>query len=111
MTTKIITMTLLAVVSLILGFLPLKISKSVFIDDKKWKRTFTSVLLCFGGGVLFATSFIHMLPEVRLQQLFGQGRSSGKPYKYHISKEVGGWGQKMAIFADLFMLTQVGEWA
>jgi len=65
MTTKIITMTLLAVVSLILGFLPLKISKSVFIDDKKWKRTFTSVLLCFGGGVLFATSFIHMLPEVR----------------------------------------------
>ena len=86
MKTKIITMTLLAVVSLILGFLPLKISKSVFIDDKKWKRTFTSVLLCFGGGVLFATSFIHMLPEVRLQQFFGQVRSAEKlhkePFKY-----------------------------
>jgi len=65
MTTKLITMTLLAVVSLILGFLPLKIGKYFFNDDKIWKRTFTSVLLCFGGGVLFATSFIHMLPEVR----------------------------------------------
>ena len=31
------------------------------------------------------------------------------PFKYYVSKEVGGWGQKMAIFADiqyvLFMLT------
>ena len=71
MTTKLITMTLLAVVSLILGFLPLKIGKYFLFDDKVWKRTFTSVLLCFGGGVLFATSFIHMLPEVRLRQLFG----------------------------------------
>ena len=67
MTTKLITMTLLAVVSLILGFLPLKISKYFINDDNIWKRTFTSVLLCFGGGVLFATSFIHMLPEVSLQ--------------------------------------------
>ena len=71
MTTKLITMTLLAVVSLILGFLPLKIGTYFFNDDKIWKRTFTSVLLCFGGGVLFATSFIHMLPEVSLKQLFG----------------------------------------
>ena len=23
------------------------------------------------------------------------------PFKYYVSKEVGGWGQKMAIFADL----------
>lgn len=65
MTTKILTMALLALVSLILGFLPLKIGKYFFNDDKIWKRTLTSVLLCFGGGVLFATSFIHMLPEVR----------------------------------------------
>ena len=71
MTTKLITMTLLAIVSLILGFLPLKISKYFINDDNIWKRTFTSVLLCFGGGVLFATSFIHMLPEVGLQQFFG----------------------------------------
>ena len=84
MTTKLITMTLLAVVSLILGFLPLKIGTYFFNDDKIWKRTFTSVLLCFGGGVLFATSFIHMLPEVSLQQLFGYGSSAGKPHNYQI---------------------------
>merc|ERR1719400_1614029 len=65
MTTKIIAMSLLAIVSLIIGFLPLKIGKYFFNDEKIWKQTFTSVLLCFGGGVLFATSFIHMLPEVR----------------------------------------------
>ena len=23
------------------------------------------------------------------------------PFKYDVSKEVGGWGQKMAVFADL----------
>ena len=23
------------------------------------------------------------------------------PFKYYVSKEVGGWGQKMAFFADL----------
>ena len=66
MTTKIIAMSLLAIVSLIIGFLPLKIGKYFFNDEKIWKQTFTSVLLCFGGGVLFATSFIHMLPEVCL---------------------------------------------
>ena len=63
-TTKYITMVLLAGVSLILGFLPLKISKYFLNDEKVWKKTLTSVLLCFGGGVLFATSFTHMLPEV-----------------------------------------------
>ncbi len=64
-TTKIVTMVVLGVVSLILGFIPLKIGR-FFVDDrdKPWKRTVTSILLCFGGGVLFATGLIHMLPEV-----------------------------------------------
>ena len=30
----------------------------------KRKDAITSVLLCFGGGVLLSTSMIHMLPEV-----------------------------------------------
>ena len=65
-TVKIITMALLGIGGLIFGFLPMKIGQYFFNDDKIWKRTFTSVLLCFGGGVIFATSFIHILPEVRL---------------------------------------------
>jgi len=65
-TVKIITMALLGIGGLIFGFLPMKIGKYLSPDDDKiWKRTFTSVLLCFGGGVIFATSFIHILPELR----------------------------------------------
>ena len=33
------------------------------------------------------------------------------PFKYHVSKEVGEWGQKMAIFADLRTYhADVGGW-
>ena len=63
-TTNIITMVLILIGTLILGFLPIKIGKYFIDEDKKWKQTLTSVFLCFGGGVLFATSFTHMLPEV-----------------------------------------------
>ena len=61
---KIWTMVLLGGVSLIFGALPLKLGAYFANDDRGWKRVVTSVLLCFGGGVLFATSLIHMLPEV-----------------------------------------------
>jgi len=64
-TAKYIAMALLVVVSFFLGFLPLKIGKYFLHTDSTWKNTLTSILLCFGGGVLFATSFIHILPEVR----------------------------------------------
>ena len=65
-TAKIICMVLLGGISLILGYLPVKIGAYFQRDDRGWKRTVTSVLLCFGGGVLFATSMIHMLPEVSI---------------------------------------------
>ena len=61
---KIWTMVLLGLVSMILGALPLKLGAYFAKDDRGWKRVVTSVLLCFGGGVLLATSLIHMLPEV-----------------------------------------------
>jgi zinc transporter 1/2/3 len=68
-TVKVIALLLLGGISLILGFIPLKLGSLIEISDFEsgknfWKRTITSVLLCFGGGVLFATSFVHMLPEV-----------------------------------------------
>ena len=64
---KIIAMSLLGIISLLLGILPLKLGSFIDTDDGErnfWKRTITSVLLCFGGGVLLATSFIHLLPDV-----------------------------------------------
>lgn len=68
--TKYLTMFLLGIGPLILGFLPMKIGKYFEIDrdngaKEAWKATFISVLLCFGGGLLLATAAMHMLPEVR----------------------------------------------
>ena len=31
----------------------------------------------------------------------GRGRINKGPFKYYVIKELGGWGQKMAIFDDL----------
>ena len=65
--TKYLTMFLLGIGPLILGFLPIKIGKYFDNEEnpKAWKPTFISVLLCFGGGLLLATASMHMLPEVR----------------------------------------------
>ena len=71
MTVKLVALSLLGGVSLALGYLPLKFSSLVDLstdlrsgEKSSWKKTITSLLLCFGGGVLMATSFVHMLPEV-----------------------------------------------
>ena len=52
-------------------------------EEKRWKRVVTSVLLCFGGGVLFATSLIHMLPEVIVvySEYYTQNYKSKKDFK------------------------------
>jgi len=36
------------------------------------KKIITSILLCFGGGVLLATSIIHILPEVIVKKQKGK---------------------------------------
>jgi solute carrier family 39 (zinc transporter), member 1/2/3 len=64
----------LFLVSVICGIIPFKLAK-IFkwtepIDkhdgssDKKTSQT-VNILLCFGGGVLLATTFLHLLPEIR----------------------------------------------
>ena len=61
---KVWTMVLLGFISMFLGVLPLKVGAYFSKDDRGWKHVVTSILLCFGGGVLFATAMVHMLPEV-----------------------------------------------
>jgi zinc transporter 1/2/3 len=75
--TKILVLTLLGVIRLFFGLLPLKITNklklwgesglSVELVEQRRARVDTaiSLCLCFGGGVLLATCFIHMIPEVR----------------------------------------------
>ena len=62
---KILAMVLLGSISIILGFIPLKLGKWFRGNDGSIRHgTIFSSLLCFGGGVLLGTSLLHMLPEV-----------------------------------------------
>ena len=66
LTSKILSLVLLGGVSIILGFIPMKLGKLFKGSDGNPRHgTILSSLLCFGGGVLLATSLLHMLPEVR----------------------------------------------
>ncbi|CAG4986767.1 unnamed protein product [Colias eurytheme] len=84
---KIITMTTLFAVSMIVGCLPMLISmKFTWFTPKDGSnmRTSNSLvigLLAFGGGVLFATTFMHLLPEVdeNIQLLQEAGRLPEMP--------------------------------
>lgn len=67
---KIITMVCLFMISMLVGCLPLLLSLKFdwFTKSKgpnmRSSNTFVMGLLAFGGGVLFATTFMHLLPEV-----------------------------------------------
>ena len=67
--TKIIAMTVLAAASFTIGLLPWKLYKHVQLSHSSSKpdeKNLTlSLLLCFGGGVLLYTTFLHLQPEVR----------------------------------------------
>ena len=65
-TSKIVAMSLLGGISVMLGFIPLKLG-GIFTNSAGNSRhdAIFSCLLCFGGGVLLATSLLHMLPEVK----------------------------------------------
>jgi zinc transporter 1/2/3 len=70
---KIITGTCLFLISVICGIVPFKLAK-IFkwnepidkhnkVSDRK-SSLVVSMLLCLGGGVLLATTFLHLLPEI-----------------------------------------------
>lgn len=73
---KIVSMIVLGCVSFILGLIPIKVV--AVVGKKKLSSNYhlghgcsddqpliISLLLCFGGGVLMFTAFIHLQPEVR----------------------------------------------
>lgn len=76
-TTKIIVAVLFGSLRFIFGILPLKIyaflrrwekqeAKAAFINEKRHHQVQCALAMCqsFGGGVLFATCLLHMMPEV-----------------------------------------------
>lgn len=63
---KIVAMLVLGFTSFILGILPIKLTKIISIKSVDGDKNLTiSLLLCFGGGVLLFTTFLHLQPEVR----------------------------------------------
>lgn len=74
---KVIAMVVLGSCSFIIGLLPLKLVKFTSLKSMDGdKNLLLSLLLCFGGGVLLFTTFIHLQPEVR--ELFGVLEEHGK---------------------------------
>ncbi|XP_065224603.1 uncharacterized protein LOC135848596 [Planococcus citri] len=72
---KLITMFVLCFVSFLLGIIPLKLVRLMNMKVPSCKThshggdseqpLLMSLLLCFGGGVLLFTTFLHLQPEVR----------------------------------------------
>ncbi|XP_015115714.1 zinc transporter ZIP1 isoform X2 [Diachasma alloeum] len=69
LTAKAVTMVVLCTVSICVGLIPIQISRCLkwssseaMTNPKSFK--IVGMLLAFGGGVLFSTTFLHMLPEV-----------------------------------------------
>ena len=68
----------LFLVSVISGIIPFKLAQiykwndqSVEDNKKREQKTklIVSILLCFGGGVLLATTFLHLLPDIKAEIL------------------------------------------
>ena len=62
---KIVVLVCLGLIKLISGLMPLLLSKYIKKGKLKFVEDFMAGVMCIGGGVLLATVFIHMLPEVR----------------------------------------------
>ena len=64
---KIIVLILFGLLKFIAGLAPSILLKRLNVDGKRkrWLEKTMGGILCVGGGVLLATVFVHMLPEVR----------------------------------------------
>lgn len=63
---KVVTMCVLGVGSFIVGMLPTCLKRLIRLQSPDQHKNLTlSLMLCFGGGVLLYTTFLHLLPEVR----------------------------------------------
>lgn len=62
---KVVSMLVLGMASFLIGLVPIKLTKLINIKTADDKNLPISLLLCFGGGVLLFTTFIHLQPEVR----------------------------------------------
>lgn len=63
---KVVTMCVLGIASFVVGMLPTCLKRLIKLQSPEQHKNLTlSLMLCFGGGVLLYTTFLHLLPEVR----------------------------------------------
>ncbi len=68
--TKVLVMFLWAAVKMASGLLPVPVYRAL-ANSRRGRKLVDKVVgavLCIGGGVLLATVFIHMLPEVQVRK-------------------------------------------
>lgn len=77
---KLVAMLSICLGSLVIGCTPIWLNKVFNRSLRKTSKCFydrlVSLLLCFGGGVLLFTTFLHLLPEIR--ETFADLESSGR---------------------------------
>ncbi|XP_071512907.1 zinc transporter ZIP1-like [Panulirus ornatus] len=81
--TKAVVLSLMTVLTLAASFLPLLVRRLVLRHlHSNSTQMFLSGCLCFGGGVLLATVFLHLLPETRyyMQEAMDSGFIPQIPY-------------------------------
>jgi len=79
MLTKLVTSLILGIVCLGIGLVAFGLRRALGLSVGQAKRkqiVFTSLLLCFGAGVLLCTALLHIMPEVR-EGLEAHGKSLG----------------------------------
>lgn len=83
---KAVAMCVLFCASFIIGILPIKLSKWFNWDSDPKNNKMVQLLLCFGGGVLLCTTFLHLLPEVaeHVNELEEEGRLPA--FKMHFAE-------------------------
>lgn len=84
---KATAMTVLFLSSVFFGLLPYKLSKYFnWVEPGRKSSIIVASLLSFGGGVLLATTFMHLLPEVTetIQELEENGKI--KELKFHLAQ-------------------------
>lgn len=63
---KVVTMCALGIASFLVGMVPVYLKRLIPIQTSEQDKHLTlSLMLCFGGGVLLFTTFLHLQPEVR----------------------------------------------
>lgn len=75
---KVTSILVLGIVSFLIGILPIQLTKWFSWNLEKTgggRSLVVSLLLCFGGGVLMFTTFLHLQPEVResMEALYKKG--------------------------------------